>query len=62
MSAEGNWTSDVKEEFSERTVQELLERAAEFDALAATAKARKAKHALEAFAARFRIPCRVPCR
>ena len=47
-----------RKNLSERTVQELLERAAEFDALAATAKARKAKHALEAFAARFRMPCR----
>jgi hypothetical protein len=44
-----------RKNLSERTVQELLERAAEFDALAATAKARKAKHALEAFAARSRI-------
>jgi hypothetical protein len=38
----------------ENTVQELLERAAEFDALAAMARTTRAKHSLASSAARFR--------
>ena len=38
----------------ENTVQELLERAAEFDAMAAIARTKKARCALAGFAARYR--------
>jgi hypothetical protein len=36
------------------TIQELLERAAELDAMAAMARTTRAKHSLASFAARFR--------
>jgi hypothetical protein len=38
----------------EETIQELLERAAEFDAMAAIARTKKARYALASFAARYR--------
>ena len=49
-----NLTSERKS-LTENTVEELLQMADEFDAMAARASTQDAKHALERLAARFRI-------